>query len=267
MRPAPCSWPAYRRSTRPPSAASGPLPMWTTPSPPVDAGPSGSGRYGGATPRRSGVVAGLGTAYPDGRVAVLDYFSMPDDPEAAAALVAHATDEAGAQDAAIFAPTGATVDDASLRSLVTPLRTAGWRLLVERRHYEFEPPADLGADCPTSLTFERLSDPDPRLEACHRGVMRDTLDAHDEALVRRVGFDQACRESLAYLLDADRSTASTSRRTCPGPSSAWSPGSCCRSAARTCSSSAYPLTPAGTDMAASYWPGRPESCWTTRPPC
>lgn len=84
------------------------------------------------------------------------------------------------------------------------MRTAGWRLLVERRHYEFEPPADLGADCPTSLTFERLSDPDdPRLEACHRGIMRDTLDAHDAALVRRVGFDQACRESLAYMLDAD----------------------------------------------------------------
>lgn len=53
-----------------------------------------------------GMVAGLGTAYPDGRVAVLDYFSMPDDPEAAAALVAHATVEAGAQEAAIFAPTG-----------------------------------------------------------------------------------------------------------------------------------------------------------------
>ena len=33
--------------------------------------------------------------------------------------------------------------------------------------------------------------------------MRDTLDAHDAALVERVGFDQACREALAFLLDWD----------------------------------------------------------------
>ena len=31
--------------------------------------------------------------------------------------------------------------------------------------------------------------------------MRDTLDAYDRALVDRLGFDEACRESLAFLLD------------------------------------------------------------------
>ncbi len=55
-----------------------------------------------------------------------------------------------------------------------------------------------------SLTFEQLTDPaDPRLAACHREVMRDTLDAHDAATVARVGFDEGCREALAFLLDND----------------------------------------------------------------
>ena len=44
---------------------------------------------------------------------------------------------------------------------------------------------------------------DPRLAACHREVMRDTLDAHDAELIERAGFEQACRESLAFLLDSD----------------------------------------------------------------
>jgi ribosomal protein S18 acetylase RimI-like enzyme len=151
-----------------------------------------------------GVVAGLGTAYPDNQVHVLDYFSAYDDPEAAEALVAHATAEARSEEACLFAPTDSTVDDPALAAVVDPLRAAGWRLLVERRHYEFEPADGLGEDHPTSLSFEQLTDPgDPRLAACHREVMRDTLDAHDAALVAEHGFEEACRQSLEYLLDAD----------------------------------------------------------------
>ncbi len=151
-----------------------------------------------------GIVAGLGTAYPDERVHVLDYFSAFDDPEAATGLVAWATGEAACDEAAIFAPTGATADDATLSPLVVPLRASGWQLLVERRHYEFEATIGLGEGIATELAFEQLSDPDdPRLVACHRGVMRETLDAHDRALVQRLGFDDACRESLAFLLEAD----------------------------------------------------------------
>jgi Acetyltransferase (GNAT) family len=151
-----------------------------------------------------GVVGGLGTPYPDGRVLVLDHLSAFDDPDAAATLVSHATTESGCEEAGIFAPTGTSVHDASLTGLVRPLEAAGWRLLVERRHYEFEPAPDLAADRPTSLTFERLTDPeDPRLAACHREVMRDTLDAHDAALVQQVGFEEACRRSLAFLLESD----------------------------------------------------------------
>jgi ribosomal protein S18 acetylase RimI-like enzyme len=33
--------------------------------------------------------------------------------------------------------------------------------------------------------------------------MRETLDAHDAELIEKVGFQEACRESLASLLEAD----------------------------------------------------------------
>ena len=156
-------------------------------------------------PEPLGVVAALGSA--GGRCFVLDHFGIPDDPDAARGLVAAATRDAladGADEAGVFAPVDMTVDDPAIASVIGPLRAAGWRLLVERRHYEFEPPPGLASGVPTDLTFERLSDPaDPRLAACHREVMRETLDAHDASLVDRVGFDQACTESLAFLLDSD----------------------------------------------------------------
>ena len=125
-----------------------------------------------------GVVAALGS--PDGsRIFVLDHFGLPSDAAAAHELVAVASGAARAADAeeaGIFAPAGSTVDDPGLAHLVGPLRAAGWRLLVERRHYEFEPPESLGADLATDLRFEQLNDPaDPRLAACHREVMRETL--------------------------------------------------------------------------------------------
>ena len=66
----------------------------------------------------------------------------------------------------LFAPPGTTLGDESLAEVVVPLEAAGWRLLVERRHYEFEPPPELGRDVPTDLSWEQVSDPDdPRLVA------------------------------------------------------------------------------------------------------
>ncbi len=158
-------------------------------------------------PTPLGVVAAFGADAPDERVFVLDHFGLPSDPAVARALVAHASAEAvaaGAEEAGIFAPTDATLDDPSLAALTDPLREAGWRLLVERRHYEFEPPAGLGDDVPTGLFLEQPTGPDdPRLVECHREVMRETLDAHDAGLVEKFGFEQACRESLSFLLEAD----------------------------------------------------------------
>lgn len=154
-------------------------------------------------PAPLGVIGGFGS--PEGRLHCLDLFGLPADPAAAGDLVAHATRAAvteGADEALLFAPAGSTLDDPALANLVRPLRDAGWRLLVERRHYEFEPPPDLGDDAPDGLAFERPTDAeDPRLAACHREIMRETLDAHDRELVERLGFERACRDSLAYLLD------------------------------------------------------------------
>ena len=163
-------------------------------------------RYDG-DPTPLGTVAALGASAPDDRIHVLDHFGLPADPEVARALLARATEEAvtaGAEEAGIFAPAGVTLGDPSLAALAAPLDAAGWRLLVERRHYEFAPPADLGDGVPTALFLEQPTGPDdPRLAECHREVMRETLDAHDAALVEQVGFERACRESLAFLLDAD----------------------------------------------------------------
>jgi ribosomal protein S18 acetylase RimI-like enzyme len=159
----------------------------------------------GDDPEPLGVIGAFVTA--DGHT-LLDVFDVPGDPTAARLLVVQATADAlampGDGEVCVFAPPGMTVEDDALAPLVGPLREAGWRLLVERRHYEFEPPPGLAADATTELRFERMSDPaDPRLVDCHREVMRDTLDEHDRELIDRLGFDEACAESLSYLLSAD----------------------------------------------------------------
>jgi GNAT superfamily N-acetyltransferase len=155
-----------------------------------------------------GVIAALGADRPSEKAYVLDIFGLPEDPDAARALTEHATAHilaAGADEACIYAPSDTAYDAASLRPLVDALSAAGWTLFVERRHYEFEPEARLAEALPTTrLTFTQVTDPDdPALAACHREVMRETLDAHDAAAIETLGFDAACAQSLAYLLEAD----------------------------------------------------------------
>jgi GNAT superfamily N-acetyltransferase len=152
-----------------------------------------------------GVAAAFGS--PDGEPFLLDVLGLPDDQGTADALVAHATaawSPHGLRECGLFAPTDTAYADEVLVAARTSLDRAGWRLLVERRHYSFPAPPDLAADTVTDLRFERLSDPaDPRLAACHRGVMHETLDAHDRDLVDRLGFERACEESLQFLLTED----------------------------------------------------------------
>jgi GNAT superfamily N-acetyltransferase len=160
--------------------------------------------------RRDGDPTPLGIvgAFGAHGVFLLDLFGVPDDAEVARELMARATAEALADhdpvEVTVFGPPGTTVGDEVLAPLVGPLTEAGWRVLVERRHYEFEPAPDLAADVTTELRLEQLADPaDPRLAACHREVMRDTLDVHDRELIERLGFEAACDTSLADLLAAD----------------------------------------------------------------
>lgn len=154
-----------------------------------------------------GIIAALGADKPSDHVYVLDFFGLPDDPGVARALAERATTAAlavGADEACIFAPPDTTYGVPELRPLTDALTAADWQLFVERRHYEFEPTAGLGDGRVTELSFTRVRDPgDPELAACHRSVMRETLDAHDADGIARLGFDAAAAESLAYLLDAD----------------------------------------------------------------
>jgi len=138
---------------------------------------------------------------------ILEHFGLPADPAQARELIARVTDVArslGVNAAGIFAPPGSTFADLALQPLVGPLRYAGWKLLIERRHYEFEPSPELGQRIETRLRMEQLHDStDPRLVAVHREVMRGTLDAADAADIKRLGFDSACKNILASMLNAD----------------------------------------------------------------
>ncbi len=138
---------------------------------------------------------------------ILEHFGLPAYPAQARELMAHATDAArslGVSGAGIFAPPGSSITDPGLQPLVVPLCEAGWKLLVERRHYEFEPSPELGQGIETRLRMEQLHDPaDPRLSVVHREVMRDTLDVTEAAEIKRLGFDAACNNILASMLDLD----------------------------------------------------------------
>lgn len=106
----------------------------------------------------------------------------------------------------MFTPPDAGADDSRVRSSTDALADAGWGVFVERCHYEFVPVEEAGGagGSQPSLHLEQLTDAaDPRLAVVHRELMAGTLDAHDSATVDRVGFDAACVEALAYLLESD----------------------------------------------------------------
>ncbi len=97
----------------------------------------------------------------------------------------------GLEEALIFAPTDtAYADDVLVRARDRARTQRDGRLLVERRHYELRRRLPSWPPTPSRTSrFERLGDAeDPRLAACHREVMRDTLDAHDRALIDRPGL-------------------------------------------------------------------------------
>jgi len=154
------------------------------------------------------VVGHVAALSPSGQAPeILEHFGLPADPAQAREFMVRATSAArslGVSEAGIFAPPGSTIDDPALQPLVGPLCEAGWKLLVERRHYEFEPSPGLGQGVETRLRMEQLHDPtDPRLVAVHRAVMRGTLDATDVADIKHIGFDAACKKRLDSMMNAD----------------------------------------------------------------
>jgi len=154
------------------------------------------------------VVGHVAALSPSGQAPeILEHFGLPADPFQAKELMVRATSAArslGIREAGIFAPPGFTIADLALQRLVVPLCEAGWKLLVERRHFEFEPLPGLGQGVETHLRMEQLHDPtDPRLVAVHRSVMRGTLDAASTADIEHLGFEAACHKNLTSMLDAD----------------------------------------------------------------
>lgn len=156
-----------------------------------------------------GTIAGHGD--PTGQLHLLDHFWLPDDPEFAVDFFGHVTDHVrrlGAEDLLLFGPPGSTrhslASDPATSALISAIESAGWRHLIDRLHYEFEPTPDLAGDIAVDLRFESVTDQsDPRLVKTHRQVMVGTLDAHDAEATERLGYAAACRESLQFLLDAD----------------------------------------------------------------
>ena len=157
-------------------------------------------REDGAAPLA--VVAGLG--HPNGMV--LDYFGATETAALATAVgaataAAHELPEA---EASLYTPPGREADSPEVRPLAGILRDAGWKLLVERCHYEFRPEPELGRDSSTTLRLEKPHGPDdPRLFALQREILRGTLDAHERVLIDRHGLETAARQALDDILDAD----------------------------------------------------------------
>ncbi|OFE15805.1 hypothetical protein BA895_04580 [Humibacillus sp. DSM 29435] len=155
----------------------------------------------------TGGLAGIGSQ--QGAPFGIDVMSLPPDPYEAARLVHWALGEArghGFQEVSVFAPPDAGAHDARVAPSTDALTDAGWRVFVERCHYEFPTADHRGgpAGFRPLLRLEQLTDAaDPRLAAVHRAAMAGTLDVHDAATVDRAGFDAACAEALDYLLEAD----------------------------------------------------------------
>lgn len=138
---------------------------------------------------------------------ILEHFGLPSDPMLSRELFICATGAArslGVKDAGIFAPPGTTISEPIIKPLAGSLLEAGWKLLVERKHYEFQPSPELGQGIDTRLRLEQLHDPtDHRLTTVYREIMRDTLDATEAAAIQHFGFEVACKQSLASMLEAD----------------------------------------------------------------
>ena len=158
-------------------------------------------------PTPLGVVAAFGADAPDDRVFVLDHFGLPDDPAVARALVAHASAEAVAARGRGGRHLRAdrrhprrrvarlSRGPAACGGVAAPGRAAALRVRAaggtggRHRHAAVPRPA------------HRTRRPAPgRLPP--RGHARHPRRPRHQ-IIATLGFEPACRESLAFLLDSD----------------------------------------------------------------
>ena len=164
----------------------------------------GLGGTPGDGPGRSVSSPAFGTAYPDERVHVLDYFSGFDDPEAATGLVAWATGEAACDEAGSSPRPGRPrTTQPCPRSSTRSVRRAGSSLSSGGTTSSSRPRGSGTAYRPGCSSSSR---PTPTTRGW-RHVIEGSCERRStpmtRALVQRLGFDEACRESLAFLLEAD----------------------------------------------------------------
>jgi ribosomal protein S18 acetylase RimI-like enzyme len=139
---------------------------------------------------------------------LVDLVALPAAPEAAGAVVGAATDWArtlGHAEASFGAPASEhPLEEPAVRAVVDAFAAHGWRVLITRRHYEFEPTPGLGEGTALPARLERAAATDrDRLEALVRKVLPGSLDVRDQANVAEHGLDAAATELTDGLLDDD----------------------------------------------------------------
>ncbi|MEL4505887.1 GNAT family N-acetyltransferase [Luteococcus sp. H138] len=147
-------------------------------------------------------VAGLGI----GDAVVLDHWGGA--PTHGLDLALHAATQAlrtvPGSEACLHLPATASTADPTAKPWLDALSRHGWKLLVQRHHYETPAVDALGQEHISQLRLEQLTGPDdPRLRPLFRGILRDSRDAHDIQLVDEVGLDQAADRAVDDLLEAD----------------------------------------------------------------
>lgn len=139
-----------------------------------------------------------------GEAMVLDHFGGdPIHVDLALAAASRAARELRGSELCLHLSTR-TEAEPSLTPWLEKITTHGWKLLVSRHHYETNPAMLLGCEEPTSLRLEQLTGPeDARLVPLFRAILDNSLDAHDKELVARLGLEDAARQSVDDLRDAD----------------------------------------------------------------
>lgn len=147
-----------------------------------------------------GEILGVLAALQFGPGAVLEHVGRP-DADATADLIAAATaDLRRLPDAEVglFLPPGVSASSPEVATWRRLLEQAGWRLLVERRHFEVIPDSDLALDVPLTLDLRPAASID-QLHGLFREILRGSLDAHNRAHVAALGLGPAAERTVADL--------------------------------------------------------------------